>query len=115
MKARRGSIFPRRVRIGCLIVRQPLLACGALYLLLRMDGSGFVRIGLLAAALHECGHIVAYLLLFGRWPIIEAGVTGLCLRAGRMGPGQRFWLAAATTIIATPLLPPVMRAAILPA
>ena len=47
----------RLVRLGPLVFRDPLLLCGALYLLLWFDASGFLRIGLCAAILHEMGHI----------------------------------------------------------
>ena len=56
----------RLVRLGPLVFRDPLLLCGALYLLLWFDASGFLRIGLCAAILHEMGHIFVYLLLFHR-------------------------------------------------
>ena len=52
----------RLVRLGPLVFRDPLLLCGALYLLLWFDASGFLRIGLCAAVLHEMGHIFVYLL-----------------------------------------------------
>ena len=52
----------RLVRLGPLVFRDPLLLCGALYLLLWFDASGFLRIGLCAAILHEMGHIFVYLL-----------------------------------------------------
>ena len=45
----------RLVRAGPLVFRDPLLLCGALYLLLWSDASGFLRIGLYAAVLHELG------------------------------------------------------------
>ena len=45
----------RLVRLGPLVFRDPLLLCGALYLLLWFDASGFLRIGLCAAVLHEMG------------------------------------------------------------
>ena len=35
----------RLVRLGPLVFRDPLLLCGALYLLLWFDASGFLRIG----------------------------------------------------------------------
>ena len=94
---RRGPLFPRRVQAGRLVFRDPLPACGLLYLLLYFDSSQFLRIGLLAACLHECGHILAFWTLFRRLPVIEVTVTGFCMqtRGCRMGAGQRFCLAAA--------------------
>lgn len=42
-------------RLGPLVFRDPMLLCGALYVLLYFDASGFLRLGLLAAFLHEWG------------------------------------------------------------
>ena len=44
-------------QLGPLVFRDPLLLCSALYFLLYFDASGFLRLGLLAAFLHECGQI----------------------------------------------------------
>lgn len=60
--------------------KQPLLTLAALTLLLAFDGSGILRVGLGCAVLHECGHALAYRLLWRRWPEIEASPFGLCLR-----------------------------------
>src|SRR5699024_1316163 len=93
----RGPAFPRRVRVGRVVFRDPLCTCALLYILLYFDSSGFLRLGLLAAALHECGHILVFALLFGRLPVVEVTMTGLCMRVGgaRLTPGRRFVLAAA--------------------
>ena len=87
----------RLVRLGPLVFRDPLLLCGALYLLLWFDASGFLRIGLCAAILHEIGHIFVYLLLFRRFPVIEVTMTGFCMRTWgqTLTQGQSFLLAAA--------------------
>ena len=87
----------RLVRAGPLVFRDPLLLCGALYLLLWFDASGFLRIGLCAAILHEIGHIFVYLLLFRRFPVIEVTMTGFCMRTWgqTLTRGQTFLLAAA--------------------
>ena len=45
------------LRMGPLRFRDPVLLCGVLYGLLLFDASGFLRTGLLAAFLHEWGHI----------------------------------------------------------
>ena len=79
----------RLVRLGPLVFRDPLLLCGALYLLLWFDASGFLRIGLCAAVLHEMGHIFVYLLLFRRFPVIEVTMTGFCMHGVRPSPGGR--------------------------
>ena len=86
----------RLVRLGPLVFRDPLLLCGALYLLLWFDASGFLRIGLCAAVLHEMGHIFVYLLLFRRFPVIEVTMTGFCMRTRgqTLTRGQTFLLAA---------------------
>ena len=54
-------------------------------------------VGLLAAVLHEGGHILIYCLLFHRFPVIEVNLTGFCMRTRgqAMTPGQKALLAAA--------------------
>lgn len=87
----------RHVRLGPVIFRDPVLLCGLLYLALFWDASGFLRLGLLAAVLHEGGHILIYCLLFHRFPVIEVNLTGFCMRTRgqAMTPGQKALLAAA--------------------
>lgn len=87
----------RRVRVGPVEFRDPLLLCGVLYVLLYFDASGFLRLGLLAAALHELGHIVVYIIFARRLPRIDVTMAGFCMRMGgaALTPGQTFWLAAA--------------------
>ena len=70
----------RGIRCGPLVFRDPLLLCGVLYVLLWMDASGFLRLGLLAAFLHEWGHIAAYGAMYRRFPVIEVTMTGFCMR-----------------------------------
>ena len=86
-------------QLGPLVFRDPLLLCSALYFLLYFDASGFLRLGLLAAFLHECGHILMYCALLRRFPVIEVTMTGFCMRmdapARGLSPGRLFWLAAA--------------------
>lgn len=84
-------------RAGPLVFRDPVLLCGALYVLLYFDVSGFLRLGLLAAFLHEWGHILLYCAFFHRFPVIEVTMTGFCMRlcGNALSPGRRFWLAAA--------------------
>lgn len=84
-------------RLGPLVFRDPVLLCGALYVLLYFDASGFLRLGLLAAFLHEWGHILLYCAFFHRFPVIEVTMTGFCMRlcGNALSPGRRFWLAAA--------------------
>ena len=96
----------RLVRLGPLVFRDPLLLCGALYLLLWFDASGFLRIGLCAAILHEMGHIVVYLLLFRRFPVIEVTMTGFCMRTRgqTLTRGQTFLLTGAFNLLPIPPL-----------
>ena len=81
-----------RLRYGPLVFRDPLLLCGTLYVLLYFDASGFLRLGLLAAFLHEWGHIGAYLALFGQFPVIEVTLTGFCMRT--RGREMTLWQTA---------------------
>ena len=72
-----------RVRAGKLIFRDPVLLCGMVYLLLYFDASGFLRLGLLAAVLHELGHILVYCIQQRHLPVIEVTMTGfVCARQG---------------------------------
>ena len=80
-----------RVRAGKLIFRDPVLLCGMVYLLLYFDASGFLRLGLLAAVLHELGHILVYCIQQRHLPVIEVTMTGFCMRTAgeRLSPRQR--------------------------
>ena len=86
-----------RVRVGKLVFRDPVLLCGVVYLLLYFDASGFLRLGLLAAVLHELGHIFVYCIQQRHLPVIEVTMTGFCMHTAgeRLSPRQRFVLAAA--------------------
>ena len=86
-----------RVRAGKLIFRDPVLLCGVVYLLLYFDASGFLRLGLLAAILHELGHIFVYCIQQRHLPVIEVTMTGFCMRTAgeRLSPRLRLVLAAA--------------------
>ena len=87
------------MRLGRLTFRDPILLCGGLYLLLYFDASGFLRLGLLAAVLHECGHILVYCIFEHRLPAIEVTMTGFCMRLRgsdrHFSPQKLFLLAAA--------------------
>ncbi len=87
----------RNIRFGPVTFRDPVILCGILYLLLLFDGSGFLRLGLLAAFLHEMGHIIVYLLRFQRLPAIDVTLTGFCMRlqGERIRPAEKLLLAAA--------------------
>ena len=86
-----------RVRAGKLVFRDPVLLCGAVYMLLYFDASGFLRLGLLAAILHELGHIFVYCIQQRHLPVIEVTMTGFCMRTAgeRLSPRQRLVLAVA--------------------
>ena len=77
--------------------RAPLLTLLGLTLLLACDGSGILRVGLGCAALHECGHALAYRALWGYWPELEISPLGICLRLRGlpMTARQELLLAAA--------------------
>ena len=81
-----------RVRVGKLVFRDPVLLCGVVYLLLYFDASGFLRLGLLAAVLHELGHILVYCIQQRHLPVIEVTMTGFCMHTAgeRLSPRQRF-------------------------
>ena len=87
----------RAVWWGPLCFRDPVLLCGVLYPLLWFDASGFLRLGLAAALLHELGHVAAYGLLRHRFPVIEVTLTGFCMRTRGEDflPGETLFLAAA--------------------
>ena len=91
----------RVLRWGPLCFCDPVLLCGALYVLLYFDASGFLRLGLAAAFLHEWGHIAVYLLLRRRFPCIDVTMTGFCMRTrGRkMTLWQTALLAAAGPVV----------------
>ena len=100
------------LRMGPLRFRDPVLLCGVLYGLLWADVSGFLRAGLLAAFLHEWGHILVYCAQQRRFPVIEVTLTGFCMRLGRaeLSPAQRFRLAAAGPAVGRAAVPAGHRA-----
>lgn len=77
----------------------PLLFAGAV--LLAWDGSGLLRLGLACALLHECGHIAAWRLLLGGWPLVVLGPAGLRipLRVAWLPPQREMALAAAGPLV----------------
>ena len=85
MRPARDLLGPPRVRVGCLVFQDPLPLCGLLYLLLYFDSSGFLRVGLLAAFLHECGHILVYWRFKHQLPVIAVTMTGFCMRTRGAG------------------------------
>lgn len=91
-KPRSSGACAARVR-----VEHPLFLLFAAAVLLGLDGSGLLRLGLLCAALHEAGHIAAYRLLLRRWPAVTVSPGGLRipLRGVWLSARQELCLAAA--------------------
>lgn len=87
----------RVLRWGPFCFYDPVLLCGALYVLLYFDASGFLRLGLAAAFLHEWGHIAVYLLLRRRFPCMDVTMMGFCMRTRgeAFTPRETLLLAAA--------------------
>ena len=78
-------------------LRQPVLLLAALWFVLYRDHSGLVRVGLLAALLHECGHVAAWLAMTKRLPVLSFSLRGIGLdtSAARLSRRQTFLLALA--------------------
>lgn len=72
-----------------------------LALVLAMDHTGVIRLGLLCSCLHECGHLLAWLLLIHSPPKLLVGPTGFCLslRGVALPPKQFVILAAAGPMV----------------
>lgn len=68
---------------------------------LAVDGTGLVRLSLLCALLHECGHITAYRLLRHSWPRLQVSPLGICLsmRGVFLPADQELILAAAGPLV----------------
>lgn len=60
-------------------VRHPVLTLAALWCVLYFDASGVVRIGILAALLHECGHVIAWLFITRKKPILRLSLGGISM------------------------------------
>lgn len=84
------------MRWGPFTFYDPVFLCTALYILLLWDAGGWLRLGLLAAALHELGHAAAFFAMKHRLPRIAVTATGFCLRTRGEAFSRRqlFWLAA---------------------
>ena len=78
-------------------VRRPVLLLAALWFVLYRDHSGLVRVGLLAALLHECGHVAAWLAFTRSLPVLRFSMRGIGLdaSAARLSRRQTFLLALA--------------------
>lgn len=77
--------------------RQPVLLLAALWFVLYRDHSGLVRVGLLAALLHECGHVAAWLAMTKQLPVLSLSLRGIGLDASAayLSRRQTFLLALA--------------------
>ena len=96
------------LRMGPLRFRDPVLLCGVLYGLLLFDASGFLRTGLLAAFLHEWGHILVYCAQQRRFPVIEVTLTHYDLSL-KMGQRKRDnVIASGAEVVATGCPSPVL-------
>lgn len=75
----------------------PILTFFLLALALAMDHTGTIRLGLLCACLHECGHLLVWILLTHSPPRLRIGPAGFCLslRGAALPPKQFLILAAA--------------------
>ena len=72
--------FDHTIQCGVVRLRAPLLVCLVWFAALYRDGTGFVLIGLLASVWHELGHILCYLALFCRLPLLTISVAGIGMR-----------------------------------
>ena len=72
--------FDHTIQCGIVRLRAPLLVCLVWFVALYRDGPGFVLIGMLASIWHELGHILCYLVLFGRLPLLTISVAGIGMR-----------------------------------
>ena len=87
---------PRWALARRLRLRSPCLVLFAGTLALLADTTGVLRIGILCALLHECGHIAVFCLLLRRPPVLEVSLAGVCLsmRGVMLPPGRMLALAA---------------------
>lgn len=77
--------------------RQPVFVLAGLWWVLYTDHTGLVRIGLLAALLHETGHVLAWMALTRSLPVLRLSTGGIGLDATRAVLSRRetFLLALA--------------------
>ena len=78
-------------------IAHPVWTLFLLALALAVDHTGIVRLGLLCSCLHECGHLLVWVLLTRLPPTLIICPTGFCLslRGVVMTPKQFIILAAA--------------------
>ena len=66
------------------IFRSPVLALGVLCLLLLLDGTGILRLAILASLVHESGHCLVYYLQTKKIPCVSLELAGISLQAQRL-------------------------------
>lgn len=78
-------------------IAHPVWTLFLLALALAVDHTGIVRLGLLCSCLHECGHLLVWVLLTRLPPMLIICPTGFCLslRGVVLTPKQFIILAAA--------------------
>lgn len=88
-------------------IAHPVWTLFLLALALAVDHTGIVRLGLLCSCLHECGHLLVWVLLTRLPPTLIICPTGFCLslRGVVLTPKQFIILAAAGP---SRQLPPVL-------
>ena len=77
--------------------RRPVLFLAGLWFVLYRDHSGLLRVGLLAALLHECGHVAVWAAMTKSLPVLSFSVRGIGLDAcaALLSRRQTFLLALA--------------------
>lgn len=78
-------------------IRHPVLVLAALWLVLYFDYSGIARIGILAALIHESGHVVVWCAFTRKKPVLWLSIGGIGMDTdGSFLPNRQiFWLASA--------------------
>ena len=78
-------------------IRQPEILLLGLWFALTHDPLGIVRISLLCSLLHECGHVLVWIISTGKLPVLELspGGIGLCLGTAQLSARKEMVLAAA--------------------
>lgn len=73
----------------------PVLLCACLAAGLLFDPLGFLRMALLCSAVHEAGHILAYILCTHRLPKLTLRLGGAALSGTNLPPGQELLVLCA--------------------
>ena len=62
------------------MIKSSFFSLFILSLALLLDGVGIVKLTIFAAILHECGHILAYILLLKKIPVIRFSISGISMQ-----------------------------------